>query len=331
MGLLTDTADRKVDPIYPGDPRHTTNPTGGPGNKPQRKAYSNKKSNTVPDDFSWQDYLDLNPDVKKAGEEALDPGKTGFNPDYWRKGNNKSGMPVGSLEDMAYAHWLDSGYKEGRQYKKEPKKSGGSSSGSSGSSGSSSTRNVSTTFGLGGNNNPPPSLRTIKPEDTVRFQLNSLLQEDSPYMQAARTEGKQYANDRGLLNSSIGAEAVETARIKAALPIASQDATAYLTQGLNNQNTENKFTQAALDRALSEHLSVLDINSREAMTRLQVNARYQLLDLEQRYRLESQMFSELQQASLTPGLSSEQQQGAINEIYRRYNTQSTWLSNFNTL
>lgn len=58
----------------------------------------------------------------------------------------------------------------------------------------------------------------------VSEQLTGLLSQSSPYMQAARTSGEQYANTRGLLNSSLGAEASQQAAIKAALPVAQQDA-----------------------------------------------------------------------------------------------------------
>ena len=58
----------------------------------------------------------------------------------------------------------------------------------------------------------------------VSGRLHTLLQSDSPYIQRARTKAKQYANRRGLMNSSIAAGAGETAAIDAALPIAQADA-----------------------------------------------------------------------------------------------------------
>jgi len=58
----------------------------------------------------------------------------------------------------------------------------------------------------------------------VSEQITGLLAEDSPYMQAADLAGKQYAQQRGLLNTSLGAEASQKAAIEAAFPIASQDA-----------------------------------------------------------------------------------------------------------
>lgn len=68
----------------------------------------------------------------------------------------------------------------------------------------------------------------------VETKLNGLLSKNTPYMQQATTQGLQFANKRGLLNSSIAAGAVDTSRINAALPIASQDST-QINQTNNNQ------------------------------------------------------------------------------------------------
>ena len=68
--------------------------------------------------------------------------------------------------------------------------------------------------------------------------MTGLLASESPYMTAADTRGRQYAQSRGLLNSSLAAEAVEKARIEAAFPIASQDAGYYQSRGLQEQQGE---------------------------------------------------------------------------------------------
>ena len=79
--------------------------------------------------------------------------------------------------------------------------------------------------------------------DTVAGQMTGLLSSDSPYLNLARTGAKLEANRRGLLNSSMAAGAGEAAAISAALPIASQDASTFSTQRLNNQNTKNAAFQ----------------------------------------------------------------------------------------
>ena len=71
---------------------------------------------------------------------------------------------------------------------------------------------------------------------SVADHLNGLLAQDNPYMQSAATRGLQYANQRGLMNSSMGAEASQKAAIDAALPIASQDASQAFQHNLSGQN-----------------------------------------------------------------------------------------------
>jgi len=61
-------------------------------------------------------------------------------------------------------------------------------------------------------------------KDTVQGQLDSILKSDSPLMKRAETQGKQFSNQRGLLNSSMAAGSAQGAMIDRATPIAKQDA-----------------------------------------------------------------------------------------------------------
>src|SRR3990167_2025622 len=79
--------------------------------------------------------------------------------------------------------------------------------------------------------------------DTVSGQLDTILGSDSPYITRARSGASQYANSRGLINSSIAAGAGEAAAIDAALPIASQDANTYSNTRLTNQAAGNTALQ----------------------------------------------------------------------------------------
>jgi len=65
---------------------------------------------------------------------------------------------------------------------------------------------------------------------TVSGQMDDVLNGENPYIQRARLKGTQYANKRGLMNSSFGAQAAEAAAIDAALPIAQGN-----TNALNDQ------------------------------------------------------------------------------------------------
>ena len=62
-----------------------------------------------------------------------------------------------------------------------------------------------------------------------------------PLMQQAELQGRQYANSRGLLNSSLGAEAAQQAVIARASELASQDITAWKAA------EENRLQQQALN------------------------------------------------------------------------------------
>lgn len=77
-----------------------------------------------------------------------------------------------------------------------------------------------------------PDIYTPAPEATVEGRMKGLLEGESPYMQAARGRGMLTAQQRGLLNTSMAAEAAEKAAIESAFPIASQDAASFLKSGL---------------------------------------------------------------------------------------------------
>jgi len=82
-------------------------------------------------------------------------------------------------------------------------------------------------------------IRQVNDNDLTSTNLNKLLDSNSGYMKRAGTRGTQYANSRGLVNSSMGAEAAQAAAIDAAAPIANADASTYFTQGTRNQDAEN--------------------------------------------------------------------------------------------
>ena len=93
------------------------------------------------------------------------------------------------------------------------------------------------------------AMRGVRPEDTVKQQLSSLLAGDSTYIDQARARALQTANSRGLLNTSLAAGAGAEAAISQGLPIAQQDAATFFKQGLTNQEATNQFSLAAQERA----------------------------------------------------------------------------------
>jgi len=71
-------------------------------------------------------------------------------------------------------------------------------------------------------------------------RLDKMLKSDSPLMKRAETKGKQYANKRGLLNSSMAAGASQGAMIDAASPIAMQDSNNLMQSALSDQRFDQE-------------------------------------------------------------------------------------------
>ncbi len=82
----------------------------------------------------------------------------------------------------------------------------------------------------------------ITPEQTVQGQLSNIINQDSPLMQQARTEGLQLANQRGLLNSGMAVGSAQGSLYKTAVPIATSDADVNARSAGYNADEANKFT-----------------------------------------------------------------------------------------
>ena len=95
------------------------------------------------------------------------------------------------------------------------------------------------------NNAQTVTARQDQKKGTVSGQLDAILNNpNSPLMQRAQTIGAQYANRRGLLNSSIGGSAAQTAMIDSALQIANPDAASSNQFALTNANAANQMNLA---------------------------------------------------------------------------------------
>jgi len=89
----------------------------------------------------------------------------------------------------------------------------------------------------------------VTPEQQVEDRLNRILGDpDSSLMKQAKTQAMQASNSKGLLNSSMAATAGEDAMIRAALPIAQQDAQTNANAAQTNAGATNNsraFTAGA--------------------------------------------------------------------------------------
>jgi hypothetical protein len=112
---------------------------------------------------------------------------------------------------------------------------------------------------------PPPDTDPLGPEPTaadtdVFAQMAKGLSRDNEYMQQTTAQGLKLANRRGLINSTNAIRAVESERIRAALPAASQNA-AQAHQTLMSrldrsaQDRIAKMNVAASERAAASQLA----------------------------------------------------------------------------
>lgn len=94
-------------------------------------------------------------------------------------------------------------------------------------------------------------LGSVDDASTVESRLSGLLSQDSDYMQRAESKAMALSNRRGMLNSSISVGAAQGAAIDAALPIAQQDAAAFLEQQFLNQGYSNEAAKHLADASIS--------------------------------------------------------------------------------
>lgn len=93
-------------------------------------------------------------------------------------------------------------------------------------------------------------------KSTVAGQLSSLLSSNNPYIKQAEQRSSEKSASRGLLNSTLAAQAGTTAAIESALPIAQQDASEYNKFGLQQQQGENTIAATKAEGIISGELAV---------------------------------------------------------------------------
>jgi hypothetical protein len=123
-------------------------------------------------------------------------------------------------------------------------------------------------------------------DKNVSANLDRLLESNSTYMKRARSQGRQAANRRGLLNSSMAAGAAQASAIDAALPIASQQADIAAQSDLLDREMDARMRlQKAQDAAAKQRLG-MQLTSEEERLAQELGSRADLLDTEFGYRQE---------------------------------------------
>lgn len=91
------------------------------------------------------------------------------------------------------------------------------------------------------NPNVSPSTRTVQKDELSSYQMEKMTGKDSVMRQRAEAYGKNYSTGRGLLDSSIGAEAAFGSFVDRAAPLAMADADRYGKVADQNLGYENQF------------------------------------------------------------------------------------------
>lgn len=175
-----------------------------------------------------------------------------------------------------------------------------------------------------------PTTGQWEPEDaSVSKKLTGLLSSNNKYMQQAGTEGRKAANRRGLLNSSIAVGAVEDARIRAALPIASQEAGQIHQSNLQGTDIASRERMQGRQFEHETGLQGTDIESRERMQGVDVASRERMqgLDITSREGMQEAELTSLAQRQQADIASREQMQ--LTDIASREGMQAAQLSQLN--
>ncbi|GAA0586759.1 hypothetical protein ACFQH5_20190 [Halomonas salifodinae] len=157
-----------------------------------------------------------------------------------------------------------------------------------------------------------------KKMSTASGQMDEILERDSPLMQRAATQGKQYANRRGLLNSSMGAQASQSAMIDAATPIAQQDA--GYRQDLGRMERGDQYTQSQMKLGHEQDLGRMERGDQYTQSQMKLGHEQDLGRMERGHGQEMQKLLGTSQANAWGVMANNatdivaQSMDAINQI-----------------
>ena len=173
---------------------------------------------------------------------------------------------------------------------------------------------------------------------TVSGQMTGLLNQNSPYMQAATAGAMRTANNRGLLNSSIAAGEGQKAAIESSMPIAQQDAGFYQgihTQNaktisdsfLNNQIGELDYNKSLTNAELTGALTAQDYAGKFSLQKLSDYAQERRVEIDNAFKLNMNAdnldSAERQQLMSIQGAASTNLTSSIERIQRDTNISGT--------
>jgi len=139
--------------------------------------------------------------------------------------------------------------------------------------------------------------------ELLETRLTNLINKNNPLFKAATTKTMQAMAARGLVNSSIAEEAVMSAILSVAMPIAERDAQAYMNQRMQNQAYSNEFRAQQNQAYYQSFLQKLQ-NSMDMAMR-------QLVERSANWRA---VLSQRGAIATTPGMSTEAAQAGLQTV-----------------
>lgn len=126
----------------------------------------------------------------------------------------------------------------------------------------------------GGLLNPTP-----KATSSVAANLAADTSQASPLMAVAKQQGMDYANSRGALNSSIGAQAAQAAELAAMTPVATADANNVTQKDLSAQGYAQSTGLQAQSEASQEKIAAENVGANQKIADTQQFTQLQIANM----------------------------------------------------
>ena len=225
----------------------------------------------------------------------------------------------------------------------------GASFGGSATSGTSSTSSSGIVSGqMQAAQVAAPTQWNVTAPQTVQGQIKDIINPNSPIMQQARTGALEQMNSRGLANSSMAITAGDDAAYRAAIPIATADASTYAKSASYNADAQNQAnlanaqlqnqagqsnltasTQTSIAKMnddTQKNLANLDIQSRTNLQQLQNDNQILLNTNSQAASLFSNATSALNNIAMSTTMDDVHKQQASAQVWANLQAQIKVLS-----
>lgn len=108
--------------------------------------------------------------------------------------------------------------------------------------------------------------------------INTLTSGNSPLLRGADTRAKQFENDRGMLNSSMTAGAMEASRLDTVMPLVQQNAQTRGQSYVQDRQNEFQASESGLERGLRTSLQDSEIAARFGLSEQEYLQQFQLAE-----------------------------------------------------